>query len=78
MDIKRSFWTESEAAVMCGVPYWRLKYFRDSGKINPLKVGRTLLYSETDVVIARALIEAQGVRYQRTIEDNECNKAEDQ
>ncbi len=65
MDMKKSFWTESEAAEKCGVPYWRLKYLRDCGKIHPLKIGRTLIYSETDVVIARALVEAQGDRYRR-------------
>lgn len=76
MDMKRSFWTEAEAAEMCDVPYWRLKHLRGSGKINPMKVGRALLYSETDVVVARALIQAQGDRYRRSDDQNTCNEGE--
>lgn len=65
MDVKKRFWTENEAAELCGVPYWRLKYLRDTGRISPMKVGRALAYSEIDVKIARMLVAAGGDRYKR-------------
>jgi hypothetical protein len=72
MGIKNRFWTENEAAELCGVPYWKLKYLRDTGRISPLKVGRTLAYTETEVKIAKLLIGEREDRYQRTNgEDNQ-------
>jgi hypothetical protein len=56
MEMKKRFWTEAEAAEAIGVPSWRIKYLRQAGKINPMKIGRTLAYTGTDVKIARMLI----------------------
>ena len=71
MDTRRRFWSENEAAQLCGVPYWKLKYLRDVGRINPLRIGRALAYSETDVKIAKMLL---GDRNHINTDNTQCGE----